>query len=263
MNPNGHSKTHEARYLPTLAENANILNNALQLLNSKLKFEDIMLLPRWRSELKGIINEWYCRLQLKEAGIPRRRKLLFFGPPGCGKSITAAALGDELGIPTYIVRFDSIIGAYLGQTAIHLRQLFHFAEEIPCVLLIDEVDALGKQRGNPLDVGELDRIVIALMQELEHSKSQGLIIATSNLPKHLDEALWRRFDLVVEFPKPTKNLLMRYAKVCASRWNLTLTEKLKEEISITKSYSETERLIETKVRDKILKNVEENNARRR
>ena len=111
--------------------------------------------------------EWNHREKLKDRGIARRSKLLFYGPPGCGKSLTANALATELAIPLFLVRFDAVIGAYLGQTAIHLRQLFQFAETTPCVLLFDELDALGKKRGNPTDVGELDRIVIALMQELE------------------------------------------------------------------------------------------------
>ena len=253
LNPNGHGRTYDARHIHAVVESANTVTGALQSLTPNLRFAAITLLPRWRGELEVIIKEWKNRIQLEAAGIPRRRKLLFFGPPGCGKSLTAAALGIELGIPIYIVRFDSIIGAYLGQTAIHLRQLFRFAEENPCVLLIDEVDALGKKRGNPLDVGELDRIVISLMQELEHSQGQGLIIATSNLPTHLDEALWRRFDLVVEFPKPTKSVLLKYAKACASKWNLKLTEKVRKNIVTLNSFSDAERLIEARVRDNILK----------
>jgi SpoVK/Ycf46/Vps4 family AAA+-type ATPase len=253
LNPNGHGRTEQVRPLNTLSESPSALSSALQQVTPKLRLADVILRPKWRTEFDTIIKEWKSRVQLAAAGIARRRKLLFYGPPGCGKSVTAAALGSELGIPTYIVRFDSIIGAYLGQTAIHLRQLFRFAEETPCVLLIDEVDALGKKRGNPLDVGELDRIVIALMQELEHSSSQGLIIATSNLPRHLDDGLWRRFDFVAEFPKPTKSLLLSYARRCASRWNLKLTEKIKREILAVTSFSEAERRIEAGVRDKLLK----------
>jgi AAA+ superfamily predicted ATPase len=253
LNPNGHGLATETSPLNVLSESPRILTSALQLVTPKLKFTDIVLLPKWRTQLEICIKEWKNRIKLEAAGIARRRRLLFFGPPGCGKSVTAAALGAELGIPTYIVRFDSIIGAYLGQTAIHLRQLFRFAEETPCVLLIDEVDALGKKRGNPLDVGELDRIVIALMQELEHSVCQGLIVATSNLSKNLDDGLWRRFDLVAEFPRPAKRLLMSYAQSCASRWNLRLTAKTRKEIMAGTSFSEAERCIEEKIRDNILR----------
>ena len=95
--------------------------------------------------------------------------------------MTAQALANALRLPLYVVRFDSVIGSYLGQTAVHLREIFQYAETAQSVLLFDEIDALGKRRGHPSDVGELDRIVIALMQELEFSESKGLIIATSNL----------------------------------------------------------------------------------
>src|SRR5208283_5165649 len=119
-------------------------------------------------------------------------KILLHGPPGCGKSLTARAIGHELSLPVYTLRFNAIVGAFLGQTAQRLRQLFEFASTTSCVLLIDEIDALGKRRGNPMDVGELDRIVISLLQELEHSEPKGLLIAASNLARSLDEALWRR-----------------------------------------------------------------------
>ena len=168
---------------------AGIVPSSLVRLDSSIPLEDVFLVQSIRRELDDVILEWTHRGLLGEHGITPRTKLLFHGPPGCGKSLTAQALGRELGIPVYLVRFDAIIGAFLGQTAIHLRQLFHFAETTPCVLLLDELDALGKKRGNPLDVGELDRIVIALLQELEHAKPLDIIIGTSNLPAHLDRAL--------------------------------------------------------------------------
>ena len=161
-----------------------------------------MLSPAHRKQLESIISEIKHSAYLEGRGIRRRRKLLFVRTsPGCGKSFTAQALANELNLPHYVVRFDAVIGAYLGQTAIHLRQLFRFASDIPCVLLFDEIDALGKQRGNPLDVGELDRIVVALMQELEFLQTQGVVIATSNLPQNLDRALWRRFDISCAFSR--------------------------------------------------------------
>ena len=150
--------------------------------------------------LRGVIKETRFGDLLRAKAISRRSKLVFIGPPGCGKTMTAQAMASELGLPLYVVRFDAVIGSYLGQTATHLRELFQFASTTPSVLLFDEVDALGKQRGSSLDVGELDRIVIAMMQELELFSSPGLLIATSNLPKSIDRALWRCFDLVLDFP---------------------------------------------------------------
>jgi SpoVK/Ycf46/Vps4 family AAA+-type ATPase len=205
--------------------------------------DDIALRANTKAELREIVLEWNQRERLEEKGIARRSKLLFHGPPGCGKSITAAAMGEELGLPTFVIRFDAIIGAYLGQTAIHLRELFNYSQMSPCVLLFDEIDALGKKRGNPLDVGELDRIVIALLQELEHSAPAGLVIATSNLPKHLDAALWRRFDLAIEFPRPTARELDQFASRLVKQRELALSEKLKRRISTAGNYAEAEKLI--------------------
>src|SRR5262249_54496174 len=150
-----------------------------------------------------------------------------------------------------IVRFDGVIGAYLGQTAIHLREMFRFAERTPCVLMFDEVDALGKRRGNPLDVGELDRIVIAFMQELEHSAPAGLVIATSNLPRELDSALWRRFDLILEFPAPNRSELTSFAALIAKKHRLAAANGVLRRASRANSYAEAQRLVEAEVRARV------------
>ena len=194
-----------------------------------------------------MINETRHGAYLASKGIRRRSKLLFVGPPGCGKSFTAQAIANELRLAHYVVRFDAVIGAYLGQTAIHLRELFRFASANPCVLLFDEIDALGKQRGNPLDVGELDRIVIALMQELEFSETQGIVIATSNLPENLDRALWRRFDLVLEFPKPTKSELTNYTNGIKTKFRLARNTSIKG-VSTATTYADAEKIVEAEAR---------------
>ena len=136
------------------------------------------------------------------------------------------------------MRFDSVIGAYLGQTAAHLRQLFQFAESTRCVLLFDEIDALGKQRGSPTEVGELDRIVIALMQELELSDLQGFVVATSNLPDSLDHALWRRFDLAFRFPAPNRRETSRFSQAKAKAFSLKVTSALTKRLGSLKNYAD-------------------------
>jgi ATPase family associated with various cellular activities (AAA) len=205
-----------------------------------------------RKDLSEVVLEWQRRDQLGKLGIPRRSKLLLHGPPGCGKSLTARGLAHELGLPAYVARFDSIIGSFLGQTAVHLRQLFHFTEVTPCLLLLDELDALGKARGNPLDVGELDRIVIALMQELEHCVPKGMVIATTNLAKNLDSALWRRFDTTLLLPYPKKPELVRYAADIARRHQLKLNGSLRAKILRVQSYAAAEKLVEGEARHRIL-----------
>lgn len=234
---------------------AGLLSTALVRLPADVRLQDVVLTPSARQDLEGVVLEWKHRERLRQRGILPRSKLLFHGPPGCGKSLSARAIGLELGISTYVVRFDAIIGAYLGQTAIHLRQLFHFTETTPCVLLLDELDALGKQRGSPLDVGELDRIVIALMQELEHSRPAGIIVGTSNLAKHLDGALWRRFDLTLLFKAPTRNVLGAFAKRVASANHVKIPSRVLRQAAMAASFAAAEALVVSEARRQALRNI--------
>jgi ATP-dependent 26S proteasome regulatory subunit len=239
--------------IPGHLNGVSIITTALTRIPTGPGFSGVTLTNAARQELESLVLEWKHRAKLRERGIARRSRLLFYGPPGCGKSLTASALATELSIPLFLVRFDAVIGAYLGQTAIHLRQLFQFAETTLCVLLFDELDALGKRRGNPADVGELDRIVIALMQELEHSRPQGMIIGTSNLAKHLDDALWRRFDFALEFKAPNQRVLVSFARRIAGELQVTLPEELLAKIAKAESFANAESLVIAEVRRQALR----------
>jgi SpoVK/Ycf46/Vps4 family AAA+-type ATPase len=205
--------------------------------------DQVVLPGQLREQLEEVALEWRLQEQLEEAGMGRRRKLLFVGPPGCGKTLTARALGSMTELPILVVRFDAIVGAYLGQTAAQLREVFAHAEAIPSVLVIDEIDALAQQRGNPRDVGELDRVVIALMQELEHASPRGFVVASSNLPRLLDEALWRRFDLVLRFPSPTKRELGGFARTRLRAWSMRVPRNLTALLEGAKSYADVDRVL--------------------
>src|ERR1017187_6239972 len=224
------------------------LLTALSRDSSHVSLEQVALRSEARGQFAEIIKGFEHQSEIEALGIHRRSKLIFHGPPGCGKSLAAHALANELHLPLFIVRFDSVIGAYLGQTASHLRQLFQFAEASRCVLLFDEIDALGKQRGSPTEVGELDRIVIALMQELELSTLPGFVVATSNLPDSLDHALWRRFDLAFKFPPPNKREISQFSQSKAKMFGLTVTPALLRRLSGLRNYAEAERAVEDEAR---------------
>jgi SpoVK/Ycf46/Vps4 family AAA+-type ATPase len=240
-----------------------ILSPALTAVNNPTRIKDVMLSRNSRKELSEVVREWKHSKQLSALKIRIRNRLFFYGPPGCGKSLTAQALGLEMSLPTYVVRFDAVIGAYLGQTALHLRELFRFAEQTPCVLVFDEVDALAKQRGNPLDVGELDRIVISFMQELEHSQTKGIIVATSNLPNHLDKALWRRFDLTMEFRKPSPSDLRMFVLGKIKSFDTKLSRNQINQFIKAQSYAEAEKCVESVVRQIALQRIERSSCQKK
>lgn len=233
-------------------DRGDLFSTALVKSDESRTLSSVVLNGEARAELENVKLEWKHRAKLQTVEIAPRSKLLFHGPPGCGKSLAGLALARELALPAYIVRFDAVIGAFLGQTAVHLRQLFHFAEINPCVLILDELDALGKKRGNPLDVGELDRIVISLLQELEHSKPMGLIIGTTNLSKNLDDALWRRFDLTLEFKAPSRVVLTPFINRIAAQRRVKLDAKTIRTATLARSFADAEKIVVNAIRRSVL-----------
>ena len=132
--------------------------------------------------------------------------LLLYGAPGCGKTMAAEAIAFDLRLPLLTVRLESVMASYLGSSAKYLRRLFDGAEMRPSVLFLDEFDAVGKMRDDPQEIGEIKRLVSSLLQNLDRTKGRLLIIAATNHPQLLDKALWRRFDVILQFPFPDSQL---------------------------------------------------------
>lgn len=164
---------------------------------------DIVLSPDVRGLIDSFIEERRRSEELRRHRLPISTKLLFCGPPGCGKTLCAEVLARELSLPLYSVRIDMIISSFLGETATNLRRIFDFASRRPVILFIDEFDALGRARSDTSEHNELRRVVNSLLLMIERFKGPGLVIAATNLQQSLDEALWRRFDEVIPFDPPT------------------------------------------------------------
>ena len=216
---------------------------------------DVKLPTTARKALDEVLLENRHRKPLLAHGLQPRNRLFFHGPPGCGKTMTAIALGNELQLPVRIVRFDVLVGAYLGQTAMRVHEVFRYAETHPCILLIDEIDAVGRRRGKASDVGELDRVVISLMQQLDLVRPAGLIVAASNIPEELDLALLRRFDLVVEFPAPSKEELRDFTKQEAAKRGVKLLNGVRHELANAKTFADAQKILEVEQRRAILRRV--------
>jgi SpoVK/Ycf46/Vps4 family AAA+-type ATPase len=164
--------------------------------------ETVVLPDPVRETLRLLVEDVRAREQFASYGLPPKRKVLFFGPPGCGKTVTARAVAGELGIPLLYVRFDALISSYLGETAANMRRLFDYARTRPWVVLFDEFDAVGKTRDDPTEHGELKRVINSLLQLMDGMSGASLLIAATNHEKMLDTALWRRFDEIARFDPP-------------------------------------------------------------
>lgn len=169
----------------------------------KESIRDIILDEPTRNLIGKVILENRKRSTLQQYGVAATRRLLFFGPPGCGKTLAAQVLAGELGLPLMTVRFDSLFSKYLGATAGHLRTIFHEMPRRPAVYLFDEFDALGKQRDDADELGEIKRVVSSFLQMMDSDKSNSLIIAATNFEKVIDRALVRRFDAILQFHLPS------------------------------------------------------------
>lgn len=165
--------------------------------------EDLILNKAVSSALENLVEEIRQWPALDAAGLPRRQRLLLQGPPGCGKTTAAEAIASELGRPLLVVRLDAVVSSYLGETASNLRRILEYADQAPFVVLFDEFDALGRSRDDASEHGEMKRVVTAFLQMTDRYRGSSLLLAATNHPVLLDEALWRRFDEVLTFGLPT------------------------------------------------------------
>jgi SpoVK/Ycf46/Vps4 family AAA+-type ATPase len=171
------------------------------------RLRDIILRGEIRELLLRVIAENRSRARLERYGVAPRRRLLFHGPPGCGKTLAAAVLAGEMGLPLMTVRFDALFSRFLGATAVQLRAIFAEMPRRPGVYLFDEFDSVAKARGDLQDVGEMNRVVTAFLQLVDADVSGSILVAATNHVELLDRAVFRRFDLIVPLEKPTREQL--------------------------------------------------------
>ncbi|MDF5612706.1 ATP-binding protein, partial [Vibrio parahaemolyticus] len=157
--------------------------------------------------IEDVLEEHRREDVLRSYGMVPAEKILFFGPPGCGKTLTAESMAYELERPLAIVRLDSLVSSFLGETAANLRKVFDFIAKHKLLVLFDEFDALGKERDDGSEHGELRRVVNAVLQMMDSYDGKSTIIAATNHEQILDSAIWRRFDEIVEFPEIDQNQL--------------------------------------------------------
>ena len=177
--------------------------NLIELSDPAREIGDLVLAPDLCARLDRVVVERRGADLLHSHGMRPVSKLLFCGPPGCGKTVAAEAMAKELYLPLATVRFDAVVSSYLGETAANLRKVFEFARLRPMLLFFDEFDAIGKHRTAFDEHGELKRVVNSFLQLLDGFHSETLTVAATNHQGLLDAALWRRFDDILFFPKPT------------------------------------------------------------
>lgn len=187
----------------------------------KSSMRDIVLEEDAAAALERVLREQRSRSALAEWGLEPRRKLLLYGPPGCGKTLAAHVLAGELAMPLIRVRVEVLFSRFLGETALLLTEIFAEMQRVRGVYLFDEFDAIGRHRSEINDIGEAKRVVSTFLQLLDADQSDSLIVAATNEVGHLDPALFRRFDDVVHFTAPEADGIMRLLRLRTAGTGIT------------------------------------------
>lgn len=208
------------------------------------------------TSLQAIIDERQHSQRLLQAGLTPTKTVLFTGPPGVGKTLSARWLASKIGLPLFTLDLSAVMSSFLGRTGGNVRHVLDYAKSQSCILFLDEFDAVAKRRDDSGEIGELKRLVTVLLQEIDSWPASGLLIAATNHPDLLDPAVWRRFEVKVDFPLPSPQEAQRAIKT----W---LGEDLRQE-ALTQllaicfgghAFSEIERVVLLARRSALLREV--------
>lgn len=181
------------------------------------RLTELVLHASTRRGVSELIEEHHRRDLLRSHGVEPRHRVMLVGPPGGGKTSLAEAIATELAVPLLTVRYEGLIGSYLGETASRMETLFEAVRVRPCVLFFDEFDTVAKERGDLHETGEIKRVVSSLLLQIDRLPSHVVVVAATNHPELLDRAAWRRMQLRLELPTPTRAAKVEWLNSWVSR----------------------------------------------
>lgn len=183
------------------------LNDSYYQITPRKSLDDLVLPTDIKATCNELVEEHHRRDLLRSYNLEPRHKVLLSGPPGNGKTSLAEAIAHSLMVPMFSVRYEGIIGSYLGETSKSLYRMFEHIKTHRCVLFFDEFDAIGKERSDSNDTGEVKRIVNSLLMQIDLLPSHVVVIAATNHDDMLDKAMWRRFQAQLHLPKPNQEMI--------------------------------------------------------
>jgi SpoVK/Ycf46/Vps4 family AAA+-type ATPase len=192
--------------------------DAILELEPRVRLDDLLLTLPAQESGRQLVEEHVRADVLRANGYEPRHRVLLSGPPGNGKTSFAEGIAEALGLPFFLVRYDTLIGSYLGETNARLRNLFDYVRTQPSVLFFDEFDAIGKERGDTHETGEIKRVVSFLLTQLDQLPSYVIVVAATNHGELLDRAVWRRFQMRLAFPSPDRKLIANFLDRIIAQW---------------------------------------------
>lgn len=217
----------------------------------------LVLSPVVASRVQDFVDSIQHRAELVKRGVDASNTLLLYGLPGVGKTSVAKHISQQTGLPLVIARLDAIVSSLLGNTAKNIRKIFEFADSKPCILFLDEFDAIAKSRDDQHEMGELKRVINSLLQNIDAYAQSNVLIAATNHAELLDRAIWRRFSTVIEIAPPTQEEIVGLMRLFTSEFNADLAtdrkrlEKLAE-LMVGQSPSDIKTIVHRAIRNAIL-----------
>lgn len=248
----GPSKATKPKALAALIPFPEAAGDFIELIEPSHNKHDIILSAENTRIFQGLLDEFRRGEEIRRRGLSVRSKMLFCGPPGCGKTLCAEIFAAELGLPLYVVKLDRLISSYLGETATNVRKIFEFARKQPSVLFFDEFDAIARARDEDGEHNELRRVVNSLLIFIDRIQPKGYLVAATNLDHSLDSAIWRRFDEVIWFDKPDRRMIARFLKMKFKNVTITFDPEAHLEELDGRSYAELDRICVQAIKSAII-----------
>ena len=250
---NGQNRAHSGTKLNGASKSA--VGDLLIELRPQRPIESLVLEQHVRSAIEDLIAEHARRDVLYAHGLHPRHRIMLDGPPGNGKTVLAEAVAESLMLPLFVVRYESVIGSYLGETASRLRKVFDHVLTHECVLFFDEFDTLGKERGDTHETGEIKRVVSSLLLQMDALPSHVILIVATNHLELLDRAVGRRFELRLQLNPPKAREVRALINMYCKRQGLTLDEASLKRLPSKlagRCYAEIEQFLQTVHRKSVL-----------
>jgi SpoVK/Ycf46/Vps4 family AAA+-type ATPase len=218
------------------------------------RLDDLIIENESLKICKDLIEEQHRADLLRSYGLEPRNRILLTGSPGNGKTSLAEAIATHLMYPFLVIRYENLIGSYLGETATRLKNVFDYIKTRTCVLFFDEFDTIGKERGDSQETGEIKRVVSSLLLQMDRLPSYVVVITASNHPELLDRAVWRRFQIKLNLEGPNKSQIEKFVNLFTQKTRVKINYPMKSLVEKLEglSYSEIETFCTDVLRQSIL-----------